>query len=123
MRVLERRPAVALSPAELAEYLDFAGRLADAAGGVIRPYFRSTLAVHNKDTAAGFDPVTAADHDAETAIRELIKRTHPQHGIFGEEHGYEPGVSGLTWVIDPIDGTRAFITGVPLWGTLIALHD
>jgi myo-inositol-1(or 4)-monophosphatase len=125
---MEKRAAVPLSRDEVATYVAFAGRLADASGAVIRPYFRAALSVGNKAGGAdaigtGYDPVTAADHGAETAIRERIKQTYPSHGIFGEEHGYEPGSSGLTWVIDPIDGTRAFITGVPLRGTLIALHD
>ncbi len=103
----------------------FAHRLADASGAAIMPYFRSGLAVDDKGGAKGqaFDPVTAADRDAETAIRALIAAEYPEHGILGEEHGHEPGKSPLTWVLDPIDGTRAFITGGPQWGTLIALND
>ena len=115
--------AVPVSRDEIATYLEFAGRLVDASGAVIRPHFREQLSVANKADGGKYDPVTIADQAAETAIRELIKRTYPQHGIYGEEHGFEAGSSGLTWVIDPIDGTRAFITGVPLWGTLVALHD
>jgi myo-inositol-1(or 4)-monophosphatase len=104
----------------------FAHRLADASGQAILPYFRvaSTAIVDkNASAAAAFDPVTAADRDGEAAIRALIRATYPQHGVLGEEHGYEPGRSPLHWVIDPIDGTRAFITGQPQWGTLIALND
>jgi len=101
--------------------LAFANRLADAAGAVIRPFFRSGLAATNKDKT-GFDPVTEADRAAEEAMRALIRLERPGDAILGEEHGLEPGTSGLKWVLDPIDGTRAFITGQPLWGTLIALE-
>ena len=112
-----------LSPEEIDEYSTFALRLADAAGKVTLPHFRSGLAVDNKRGEFTFDPVTAADRDAEHAIRDLIRSHYPAHGIHGEEHGKEEGTSPLTWVIDPIDGTRSFISGVPLWGTLIALND
>jgi len=102
--------------------LAFAHRLADAAGAVIRPFFRAVPAVANKDKT-GFDPVTEADRAAEEAMRALIRLERPGDGILGEEHGLEPSTSGLLWVLDPIDGTRAFITGQPLWGTLIALEE
>lgn len=101
--------------------LAFANRLADAAGAVIRPYFRQLVEVTDKGKTA-FDPVTEADRQAETVMREMIRRERPHDAILGEEHGLQPGTSGLTWVLDPIDGTRAFITGQPLWGTLIALE-
>lgn len=100
----------------------FAKRLADVAGAAIRPYFRQRLEVLNKGMTA-FDPVTAADREAELAMRMLIRRERPDDGILGEELGLEPGRNGLRWVLDPIDGTRAFITGRPTWGTLIALED
>jgi myo-inositol-1(or 4)-monophosphatase len=100
----------------------FAHRLADAAGAAIRPYFRRRLAVTNKG-GREFDPVTEADRKAEEAIRALIKAERPSDGILGEEFGEEPGTSGRTWVIDPIDGTRGFITGTRQWGTLIALNE
>lgn len=100
----------------------FANRLADASGAVIRPFFRQAIAITDKGEAA-FDPVTEADRLAEEAIRAIIRRERPGDAILGEEHGLEPGTSGRTWVIDPIDGTRAFITGQPLWGTLIALEE
>lgn len=106
--------------------LAFAHRLADAAGEVIRPYFRKTIEVIDKSKLGPkplFDPVTEADRRAETAIRNLIKSEFPLDGILGEEHGSEPGTSGRTWIIDPIDGTRAFITGRHTWGTLIALCE
>jgi len=102
----------------------FAQRLADASGDAIRPWFRVVLDVTDKGTGrAGFDPVTEADREGETVLRRLIKETYPGHGILGEEHGHEAGTEPLTWVLDPIDGTRAFICGMPQWGTLIALND
>lgn len=120
---IERRPPVALSDAELLELSAFVCRLADAAGAEILPHFRAPLAVDNKARDGAYDPVTAADRAAESAMRELIRRTYPQHGIYGEEQGYQRGESALTWVIDPLDGTRSFITGALHWGTLIALYD
>lgn len=106
----------------LGEFRAFAERLADAAAEAIRPYFRSALAVEDKG-AAGFDPVTEADRAAERAMRALIRDRYPGHGILGEEEDAVAGDGEFTWVLDPIDGTRAFITGLPLWGTLIALND
>ena len=104
--------------------LAFAHRLADAAGEVIRPYFRKKIAVTDKGGGtAMFDPVTEADKRAEEAIRALIKAERPEDGILGEEYGEEAGTSGRVWVIDPVDGTRAFITGNTQWGTLIALNE
>jgi myo-inositol-1(or 4)-monophosphatase len=111
-----------LDRSQAEEFLAFAHVLADAAGKVTLPYFRTSLSVDNK-LPGGFDPVTEADRGAEAAIRALIEEAYPDHGIWGEEGGHAPGRSGLTWVIDPVDGTRAFITGSPLWGTLIALND
>jgi myo-inositol-1(or 4)-monophosphatase len=106
-----------------AQYLEFACALAVAAGEAILPHFREPIAVENKRAGAGYDPVTAADRAAEAVIRDGIARAFPDHGILGEEHGSAPGTSRLTWVIDPIDGTRSFILGQLHWGTLIALHD
>jgi len=100
----------------------FAHRLADAAGAVIRPYFRRRIEIIDKGKLA-FDPVTEADRGAEAAIRTLIRSERPADGILGEEHGVQAGTSGRVWVIDPIDGTRAFITGRHTWGTLIALEE
>ena len=117
-------PTILTQP-DLAALAAFAHRLADASGAAIMPHFRAGRAVVDKGGLKGeaYDPVTEADREAETAIRALIAAEHPDHGILGEEHGAEPGTSNLTWVIDPIDGTRAFITGGPQWGTLIALND
>jgi histidinol phosphatase-like enzyme (inositol monophosphatase family) len=95
--------------------------LADAAAERCLPLFRSAgLAADNK-AATGFDPVTHADREAERAMRALLARERPGDGILGEEFGPEPGTSGLTWVLDPIDGTRAFLSGAPSWGILVAL--
>ena len=102
--------------------LQFMHRLADASGAAILPHFRQALQIENKQ-AQGFDPVTIADRAAEAAIRALIRKEFPEHSIFGEEEELHQGDSDWTWVIDPIDGTRAFMTGQPLWGTLIALND
>ena len=93
-------------------------RLADAAGAVIAPYFRTPIEIVTKADAS---PVTAADREAETAIREIIERAHPEHGIIGEEFGAVREAGEYVWVLDPIDGTRSFIVGKPLFGTLIAL--
>jgi len=90
---------------------------ADAAAAVSLPLFRTNLGVDNK-LDAGFDPVTEADRSAETAIRAVIAQAFPDHAVIGEEWG-SSGQSDYSWIIDPIDGTRAFITGVPVWGTLI----
>ena len=105
-----------------ADLIAFANRLADVSGAVIKPYFRHRVEVTNKEGKHAFDPVTEADKGAERAIRELIARERPADGILGEEYGETPGTSGYRWVLDPVDGTRAFITGRHEWGTLIALE-
>jgi len=112
-----------MTPAEAAVYLEFAHDMAIAAGEAILPHFRNALAVEDKRNFMGYDPVTVADRAAETVIRAAIKSRFPDHGILGEEHGREAGTSALTWVIDPIDGTKSFILGQLHWGVLIALHD
>lgn len=99
---------------------DFMRRLAKAAAAETLPRFRTAGAVSNKE-AGGFDPVTEADREAERALRTLILSEYPDHGILGEEHGSENASASHVWVIDPIDGTRAFISGLPVWGTLVGL--
>jgi histidinol phosphatase-like enzyme (inositol monophosphatase family) len=99
----------------------FANRLADAAGETIRPYFRQRIDIADKG-GRFFDPVTEADKNAEKAIRAIIDRERPEDGILGEEFGEKNGSNGLRWVLDPVDGTRAFITGRYEWGSLIALE-
>ena len=112
-----------ISEDEQTNLIAVAHEMAEAAKVAILPYFRgSDLTLENKD-AAGFDPVTAADKAAEQAMRDVLATKRPQDGIWGEEFGRSPGVSGLSWVLDPIDGTRGFISGTPTWGVLIALSD
>jgi histidinol phosphatase-like enzyme (inositol monophosphatase family) len=100
------------------EMLQAAEAAADAAGAVIRPLFRSTLLVEAKGDAS---PVTEADRAAEQAIRTLLSARFPEHGIWGEEFGADRADAEWLWLLDPIDGTRAFVTGRPLFGTLVAL--
>jgi myo-inositol-1(or 4)-monophosphatase len=103
------------------DFAAFVDRLATVSGDAILPFFRTSLGVENKGSAGTFDPVTAADRAAETAMRTLIRQTFPGHGIIGEEFGNERTDAEYVWVLDPIDGTKSFITGMPAWGTLIAL--
>ncbi|MDH3660812.1 MAG: histidinol-phosphatase [Alphaproteobacteria bacterium] len=103
---------------EPAEFLVFAERLADAAGAVITPYFRSRIAIDQKADAS---PVTIADREAEQAMRALIEETFPEHGIEGEEFGAVRLDADYVWHLDPIDGTKSFITGRPLFGTLVSV--
>jgi myo-inositol-1(or 4)-monophosphatase len=99
----------------------FTDELAKASSDKILPFFRTSLSVENKAGLGGFDPVTAADRAAESAMRALIRKTFPDHGIIGEEFGEERADAEYVWVLDPIDGTKSFISGMPGWGTLIAL--
>jgi inositol-phosphate phosphatase/L-galactose 1-phosphate phosphatase/histidinol-phosphatase len=101
-----------------AEFLNFAGELADAAGAIVRRYFRTKIKVVGKSDAS---PVTIADRKAEVAMRALIAKRYPSHGIVGEEYGVDRKDAQYVWVLDPIDGTKSFICGVPVFGTLIAL--
>lgn len=102
------------------DFATFVDELASVSGHTILPFFRTALAVENKKSG-GFDPVTAADRAAEQAMRALISRTFPDHGILGEEYGSERTDAEYVWVLDPIDGTKSFISGMPAWGTLIGL--
>jgi inositol-phosphate phosphatase/L-galactose 1-phosphate phosphatase/histidinol-phosphatase len=104
--------------ADPAAFLDLALRLADTAGPIIKRHFRSGAAILDK---ADQSPVTIADRDSEAAMRELIAKHAPDHGILGEEHGADRIDAEYVWVLDPIDGTKSFVTGKPLFGTLIAL--
>ncbi|MGZ8310292.1 MAG: histidinol-phosphatase [Rhodoplanes sp.] len=103
------------------DFAAFVDKLATVSGEAILPFFRTSLGVEDKGSAAGFDPVTAADRAAESAMRALIKSSFPEHGIVGEEYGNEQTQAEYVWVLDPIDGTKSFITGMPAWGSLIAL--
>jgi len=110
--------------AELAaELIQVADALADAARVATLQHFRADgLSADNKE-ADRFDPVTVADRLSETRMREILAARRPQDGILGEEFGTTTGTSGLTWVLDPIDGTRSYLSGTPTWGVLIAVSD
>jgi myo-inositol-1(or 4)-monophosphatase len=118
-RSLARSEAAgSMTAVDLKAFLD---RLATVSGEVILPYFRTSLSVEDKSRGAGFDPVTVADRAAEQAMRALIRENFPSHGIVGEELGAERPDAEYVWFLDPIDGTKSFISGMPAWGTLIAL--
>lgn len=110
---------------EFDSFLSFAHMLADRSADVIMPHFRKISVVENKAAPGFFDPVTEADRAAEQVIRAEVASTLPSHAILGEEFGLQPAAAGgeaeYCWIVDPIDGTRSFIIGVPLWGTLIGL--
>ncbi len=97
--------------------------LADLSGPAVLQHFRKPVAVDNKDGTGGFDPVTKADRGAERAILKELKSRFPTHGVIGEEYGAHAGSGRFTWVLDPIDGTRSYIIGSAMWGTLIGLLD
>lgn len=120
---LPRGERVRFDAAATADLLAVAVDAARAAGHEALMRFRLNLTVDNKAAAGAFDPVTEADRAAEAAIRRRVGARFPEHGLYGEEHGYEPGRSPVTWVIDPIDGTRAFISGMLHWGVMLAVYD
>jgi len=103
------------------DFAAFVDELASVAGEAVRPFFRTMLGVENKAHSGPFDPVTAADRAAEQAMRALIKKNFPEHGIIGEEFSADRPNASYVWVLDPIDGTKSFISGMPVWGTLIGL--
>lgn len=103
--------------------LDIALQVADAAHGDTLRLFRSGNLLTDNKARKGFDPVTEADRAAEQAMRKLINGLRPEDGIVGEEFGEIEGSSGLRWVLDPIDGTRGYISGTPTWGVLVGLED
>jgi myo-inositol-1(or 4)-monophosphatase len=103
------------------DFSSFVDQLAAASGETILPFFRTALAIDNKKAGFGFDPVTAADRAAERTMRTLIRKSFPDHGIVGEEYGADRSEAEYVWVLDPIDGTKSFITGMVAWGTLIGL--
>jgi len=111
-----------LDAARLAALDDFLIELNRASAAVILPLFRAEHDLVDKGPPGAFDPVTAADKGAEAAIRKCISEIHPSHGVIGEEYGEDRPGAEFVWVIDPIDGTRAFIAGLPLWTTLIGLR-
>jgi myo-inositol-1(or 4)-monophosphatase len=108
-----------MKPVDFAQFVE---DLATVAGETILPFFRSSIGIDDKSKGGLFDPVTEADRAAETAMRLLITRTFPEHGIIGEEFGSLAADAEYVWVLDPIDGTKSFISGMPVWGTLIGLQ-
>jgi histidinol phosphatase-like enzyme (inositol monophosphatase family) len=111
---------MARSEIPVAELEDFAIELAHTAGGIAKAHFRKSFSIENK-ASGGFDPVTSADRAIEQVLRAAIMEKYPDHGIIGEEESDRGARSSYCWYLDPIDGTRAFMTGSPLWGTLVGL--
>lgn len=107
----------------LGDLLGAAVEIAEAAGPLALAHFRRPLDVDNKDRDGGFDPVTEADREVERFVRRELHARFPDDGILGEESGVEHGRGERRWVLDPIDGTRAFISGTPLWGILLGLTE
>lgn len=107
-----------LAEPSLSEFAEFSKQLADDSGEIIRRYFRSGYVVETKDDES---PVTVADRQAEEVMRHAIEKAYPSHGILGEEHGHHQPDAEYQWVLDPIDGTKSFVAGTYLFGTLIAL--
>ncbi len=103
------------------DFAAFVERLAQVSGEVILPFFRSAIRAEDKSPGGVFDPVTEADRGAEAAMRRLISQTFPAHGVIGEEYGRDRPEAEYVWVLDPIDGTKNFVSGLPTWGTLIGL--
>lgn len=120
--VNEPEDGTAMRPVDFSQFVD---ELATLSGQAILPFFRTALSPENKSVGGAFDPVTEADRAGEAVMRNLIKGAFPAHGVIGEEFGEENPDAEYVWVLDPIDGTKAFIAGLPLWGTLIGLtrHD
>ncbi|MFM9975757.1 MAG: histidinol-phosphatase [Beijerinckiaceae bacterium] len=105
------------------DFSNFVDELATCSGRAIMPFFRSFLAADDKSAGGVFDPVTEADRASEAIMRRMIQETFPEHGIIGEEYGVHNPQARYVWVLDPIDGTKAFISGLPTWGTLIGLKQ
>lgn len=112
-----------MDPSEVDAALDAAVEIVEAAGPIALRYFRHALEVDNKAGGGAFDPVTRADREIELAIRGALAERFPDDGIYGEEHGETRGRTDRRWIIDPIDGTRAFMTGMPAWGMLLGLTE
>ncbi|MDB5509477.1 MAG: hisN [Hyphomicrobiales bacterium] len=106
------------------DFARFVEDLATASGEAILPFFRTQMGADDKSGGGVFDPVTEADRAAESIMRRMIEQSFPEHGIIGEEFGVKNPDAEYVWVLDPIDGTKSFISGMPVWGTLIGLqHD
>jgi histidinol phosphatase-like enzyme (inositol monophosphatase family) len=111
-----------LAPPRLAELEAFILELNRASADVILPLFRAEHGMQNKSARGDYDPVTAADKGGEAEIRRLIAQRYPEHGVIGEEMGEDRPDAEFVWVLDPVDGTRAFVAGLPVWTTLIGLR-
>ncbi|HLB30048.1 MAG TPA: inositol monophosphatase family protein, partial [Gammaproteobacteria bacterium] len=111
-----------MTTASRAELLRFAVEVVRDAGAIALKYFRTAMPVTNKSANSRYDPVTQADREVERLIRRRIETVYPAHGIVGEEEASRAGDGIHQWIIDPIDGTRAFISGIPLWGILLGLQ-
>ena len=122
---LDSRLSVVPDGVEALSYLRHEDGYADAARPETLRHFRTGIAADDKGPGPGgrFDPVTEADRAAERAMRAVLARERPEDGILGEEYGPQGGTSGLTWVLDPIDGTRGYISGTPTWGVLVSVAD
>ena len=121
--LLPKYSKVELNPELQARLLATALRAADAASVPTMANFRQNLDVENKEQPGSFDPVTVADRQAEQVIKKVVLDEFPEHGFYGEESEQRISTDQPLWVVDPIDGTRAYITGLPLWGTLIGVYD
>lgn len=115
--------ATMTSDDDLRALIDTAHAVADAAAVETLKFFRSNSLNTENKLDQGFDPVTVADRAAEKAMRAVLQDMRPDDGILGEEFASVEGTSGLTWVLDPIDGTRGYVSGAPTWGTLVAVGD
>ena len=103
------------------DFVAFVEKLADVASTTLLPFFRTSISAEDKSHGGFYDPVTEADRTAEATMRRLIRETFPSHGLIGEEFGNQRAEAEYVWVLDPIDGTKSFISGIPTWGTLIGL--
>jgi myo-inositol-1(or 4)-monophosphatase len=112
-----------LTEQNVAEALSFACQVISGAGEIALRYFRQTLAVDNKLSKGNFDPVTQADREVEAYLRKELTRYCPDFGVIGEEDGVTPGTTNVNWIVDPVDGTKAFISGFPTWGILVGLQQ
>lgn len=121
--LLPKFSKIDIAPALADRLLAVAHKAADAASVQTMANFRQALDVENKEQPGSFDPVTIADRNAEQAIKDVVLGAFPAHGFFGEESEISIIENQPLWIVDPIDGTRAFITGMPLWGTLIGVYD
>ncbi len=110
-----------MSTSGIDELLRFGHDVLAEAGEIAARYFRHQVVIANKRGDDGFDPVTEADRGVEARIRERIAERYPDHGVVGEEYGASSGSSSWSWIVDPIDGTRAFVMGLPVWGCLLGL--